>query len=79
MVKEIKEIGIIELFENVLNIPFEERLGMSFEQECKLVIDWAEENDYYVYSRGNDEFFKFEGFELAEKGGYKGVIFDNLS
>ena len=75
----IKEIGIVELFENVLKIPFEELLNMNYEQECKLVIDWAEENDYYVYSRGHDEFFKFEGFELAEKGGYKGVIFEDLS
>ena len=79
MENEIKELGIVELFVKVLNISIEESIAMGWEEENKLVLNWAHENNYYVYSRPKDEFFKWEAIKLAKEGGYEGVILENLS
>lgn len=79
MEKEIKVLGIVELFEKVLNISIEESIAMGWEEENKLVLNWAHKNNYYVYSRPKDEFFKWEAIELAENQGFDGVILENLS
>lgn len=79
MANEIKELGIVELLNDVLKVSHEDQMMMSWDEETDLVLSWANENDYYVYSRPKDEFFRWEGIELAEAGGYKGVIFENLS
>ena len=79
MNQEIKELGIVELFEKVLNISIEESIAMGWEEENKLVMGWAKEHNYYVYSEPRESFFRWEGIKLAKEGGYNGVIFENLS
>ncbi len=79
MEKEIKVLGIVELFEKVLNISIEESIAMSYEKETKLVKDWAEKNNYLVYSEPRENFFKWKAIRLARKYNYDGVILENLS
>lgn len=79
MTKEIKELGIVELFENVLKIPMDKLIAMDWEEESKLVRDWADKNNYYVYSQPKNEFFKWEAMRLARRYNYDGVILESLS
>tara|TARA_B100001094_G_C17812156_1_gene614345 strand:- start:101 stop:340 length:240 start_codon:yes stop_codon:yes gene_type:complete len=79
MTKEIKELGIVELFENVLKIPMDKLIAMDWEEESKLVRDWAEKHNYLVYSEPREKFFKWEAIRLARRYNYDGVILENLS
>lgn len=79
MTKEIKELGIYELFENVLKIPMDRLITMNWEEESKLVRDWANKNNYLVYSEPRENFFKWKAIRLARKYNYDGVILENLS
>jgi hypothetical protein len=79
MNQEIKELGIVELFENVLKIPMDRLIAMDWEEESKLVRDWADKNNYYVYSQPKDEFFRWEAIELAKNQDFDGVILESLS
>jgi len=43
-------------------------------------MDWVDsQTDAFYYSRGKEDFFKWEGYEIAAKLGYRKVIFENLS
>ena len=79
MTKEIKELGIVELFENVLKIPMDKLIAMDWEEESKLVRDWADKNNYLVYSEPRENFFKWEAMRLARRYNYDGVILESLS
>lgn len=79
MSRDIKQIGIVELFERELKISLEQSIAMDWKEETKLVMDWSKEHNYYVYSEPRESFFKHEGIRLAQEGGYDGVIFENLS
>jgi len=79
MTKEIKELGIVELFENVLKIPMDRLIAMDWEEESKLVNDWAEKHNYLVYSEPREKFFKWKAIRLARRYNYDGVILENLS
>jgi hypothetical protein len=79
MEKEIKVLGIVELFEKVLNISIEESIAMDWKEENKLVLGWAEKNNYLVYSEPRENFFKWKAIRLARKYNYDGVILENLS
>lgn len=39
----------------------------------------SEQTDTFYYSRGKEEFFRWEAFEIASKLGYRKVILENLS
>ena len=79
MEKEIKVLGIVELFEKVLNISIEESIAMDWKEENKLALGWAEKNNYLVYSEPREKFFKWEAIRLARRYNYDGVILENLS
>ena len=77
--KEIKVLGICELLENVLGLDRDYWMHLTWDVECKLVNDWAKKNNYYVYSECKEDFFEWEAIDLAEKGGFDGVVMENLS
>ena len=56
-----------------------EAWSMSWEWECKKVKEFCDNFGVYLYEKPRDSFFKWEGIEEAEKGGYKGVILSDLS
>ena len=56
-----------------------EAWSMSWEWECKKVKEFCHNFGVYLYEKPRDSFFKWEGIEEAEKGGYKGVILSDLS
>ena len=56
-----------------------EAWSMSWEWESEKVKEFCNNFGVYLYEKPRDSFFKWEGIEEAEKGGYKGVILSDLS
>lgn len=56
-----------------------EAWSMSYEWECQKLKEFCENFDVYLYEMPREKFFKWEGIQLAEEGGYKGVILSDLS
>jgi hypothetical protein len=52
---------------------------MSFDQESRLILDFCETHNLYLYEKYKEEFFQYEGISYAKEKGYKGVILSNLS
>ena len=75
----MKELGISTLLREVLGLSDDKLLMMDWNEESKLVLDWAKKHNYYVYSEPKDSFFKWEAIKLAEEGGFDGVILESLS
>tara|TARA_Y100000361_G_scaffold89293_1_gene79376 strand:- start:301 stop:528 length:228 start_codon:yes stop_codon:yes gene_type:complete len=75
----MKELGICTLLREVLGLSDDDLLMMDWNEESKLVLDWAKKHNYYVYSEPKDSFFKWEAIKLAEEGGFDGVILESLS
>ena len=59
--------------------PGKESWEMSYEWETQKVMEFCRNFNVYLYEKPRGSFFKWEGIEEAEKGGYKGVIFSDLS
>lgn len=78
MNNEIKEISICEVMD-IIFPNFEDQIKLSWSDECEVVLDFCEKNNYMLYERVREEFFKYEGYELAVKGGYNGVVYSDLS
>jgi hypothetical protein len=74
----IKEISICDVMD-VIFPNFEDQIRLTWEDECKVVLDFCEKNNYMLYERVREQFFKWEGYELAVKGGYSGVVYSDLS
>jgi len=51
----------------------------SYEWECQKLKEFCNNFDVYLYEMPREKFFKWEGIQLAEEGGYKGVILSDLS
>lgn len=51
----------------------------TYEWECERVNEFCNRNNVYLYERPRSSFFKWEGIELAQQDGYKGVILSDLS
>ena len=79
--KNMNTIGMITLLETIFPGYWDNRLylQMTYDQECVAVADWCKANNYFLYERGNESFFEWEGRQLAAEGGYSGVVFSNLS
>ena len=75
----MKELGISTLLREVLGLSDDKLLMMDWNEESKLVLDWAKKHNYYVYSEPKDSFFKWEAIKLAEEGGFDGVILESLN
>ena len=56
-----------------------EAWSMSWEWESEKVKEFCDNFGVYLYEKPRASFFKWEGIEEAEKGGYKGVILSDLS
>ena len=56
-----------------------EPYSQSWDWECKRLKEFCENFDVYLYEMPREKFFKWEGIQLAEEGGYKGVILSDLS
>jgi len=78
MNNEIKEISICEVMD-IICPNFEDQIQMSWEDECKAVLEFCEKHNYMLYEQIREKFFKWEGYELAVKGGYSGVVYSDLS
>jgi len=74
----IKEISICEVID-IIYPNFEDQIKMTWEEECKVVKDFCEKHNYMLYERIREEFIPLEGLYLAEKGGYSGVVYSDLS
>ena len=59
--------------------PGKESWEMSYEWETQKMLEFCRNFNVYLYEKPRESFFKWEGIEEAEKGGYKGVVFSDLS
>lgn len=59
--------------------PGKESWEMSYEWETQKLMEFCRNFNVYLYEKPRESFFKWEGIEEAEKGGFKGVIFSDLS
>ena len=72
---EFVTLGICDLVDR-LGI----RPGMiSYDEECEAVNSWCHRWDVLLYERPRELFFTSEGIELAKAGGYRGVLYSDLS
>ncbi len=78
MNNEIKEMSICEVMD-ILYPNFQDQIQLSWEEECDVVLNFCKQHNYMLYERGREQFFKREGYELAVKGGYSGVVYSDLS
>lgn len=74
----IETIGICTLFDN-LGYTTEQLLKMSYDDECKIVMDWCKENNFHYYGRPREDYFKHEGVKEAIHSGKVGVVLEDLS
>jgi len=56
-----------------------EAYSQSWDWESKRLKEFCENFEVYLYEMPREKFFKWEGIQLAEEGGYKGVILSDLS
>jgi hypothetical protein len=59
--------------------PGKESWEMSYDWECEKVKEFCQKFNLYLYEKPREDFFKWEGIDEAKTGGYKGVIFSDLS
>jgi hypothetical protein len=59
--------------------PGKESWEMSYEWETQKLMEFCRNFNVYLYEKPRESFFKWEGIEEAEKGGFTGVIFSDLS
>ena len=78
MNNKIKEMSICDVMD-IICPNFEDQIKMSWEDECKAVLGFCEKNNYMLYEQVREKFFKWEGYDLAVKGGYNGVVYSDLS
>ena len=52
---------------------------MSYEWETQKLKEFCRNFNVYLYEKPRESFFKWEGIEEAEKGGFRGVLFSDLS
>lgn len=69
------EVNIIDLLDG-LGRDVEKH---TWEDECKMVLDWCERFDIYLYEVPKDSFSKWEASELAHFHGKKGFVYSSLS
>ena len=77
----MKTIGMCTLLENIFPGFWDNQLylHLTYDQQCDAVIKWCKANNYFLYERGKEDFFEWEGRQLAAEGGYSGVVLSNLS
>ena len=54
-------------------------IDLTWEQECEHIKRFCENFQLYLYEVPGDKFFEWEGIEMGQKNGYKGVILSSLS
>ena len=54
-------------------------IDMTWEQESKLIIDFCQEHNLYLYENPKESFFEYEGISYAKENGFSGVVLSNLS
>jgi hypothetical protein len=59
--------------------PGKQSWEMDYEWECQKIKEFCANFQVYLYEKPRESFFKWEGIEEAEKVGYRGVIFSDLS
>jgi hypothetical protein len=77
----MKTIGMCTLLENIFPGFWDNQLylQMTYDQQCEAVAEWCQANNYFLYERAKESFFEYEGIQMANAGGYAGVVFSNLS
>ncbi len=77
--EEFPILNICDVMDWIYTTFDKEAWSMSWEWETEKVKEFCQNFGVYLYEKPRDRFFKWEGIEEAEKGGYKGVILSDLS
>lgn len=70
---------IWDYFEVRHGLDIDSRISMSWEEECKLIMDFCEKHNLYLYEKPREDFDKNEAIRYAEDNGYRGVVLSDLS
>lgn len=54
-------------------------MELDWEGECKHIQKFCDNFELYLYEVPGDRFYEWEGIEIAQKKGFKGVILSSLS
>lgn len=73
-----KELNIIQVLEDLMGTDYWMN-PLSLSEETKMLLNYCDENNYYLYERTKEEFSSYEGYKLALEGGFNGVIYSCLS
>jgi len=77
--EEFPILNICDVMDWIYTTFGKEAWSQSWEWESEKVKEFCNNFEVYLYERPRSSFFKWEGIEEAEKGGYKGVILSDLS
>ena len=76
--KLIIEKGICEVFEEIFSKDYWES-PLSYGEETKIILEYCNKNNFYLYEKPKEDYFPYEGFKYALDNGFDGVIYSNLS
>lgn len=79
--KEFPILNICDVMDWIYSTfaPGKQGWEMDYEWECEKLKEFCENFGVYLYEMPREKFFEWEGIQLAEEGGYKGVILSDLS
>lgn len=72
----IKEFSICEIIDEIRK---GDNTPLLWEDENRIILEFCKNHNYFLYERPRDEFFKWEGYELAVNAGCDGIIYSDLS
>lgn len=77
--EEFPILNICDVMDWIYTTFDKEAWSMSWEWETEKVKEFCHNFEVYLYEKPREAFFKWEGIEEAERGGWKGVILSDLS
>lgn len=79
--EDVKVVSKCDLLEELIPGYWEEGkyIHYDYETTCKMVDEWANKHNAYVYERCKEDFYIYEAQELAAEEGNTIVVVDNLS
>jgi len=79
LANEFAVLNICDIMDVIYTKAGKQYWETTYEWECKKVKEFCKKFGVYLYEKPRESFFKWEGIELAQQGGYKGVILSDLS
>jgi hypothetical protein len=76
---EFAVLNICDVMDEIYTEAGKQYWETTYEWECDRVREFCNQNNVYLYERPRSSFFKWEGIELAQQDGYRGVILSDLS